>query len=384
MNRKTKPESPSGTGRFQEVLLTGLTDLSFFRNKSISESLKKGNFILAEAQIKPLIANRSKVTLRTLMLWSWFVLISLVTLFLSPKKIRAVLRSETCFFGYPSNLCFVEMAIVKHVFRKTVIFDPFIFLSDTIVDDRRYTSLRAAKKFLSIIDKCGVRSASVVLADCSGHAEYLLRNFGVNGETLHVGANDDLFFPDRSFRQNDDNEVLKLYTHSTFIPLHGLHTLVDAMSLIDAKKFHLRVAGFGQEYCEVSRRVEASGLSNVALLGMIPQDSLRAEILASDLCLGIFGSSEKSKRVIPQKFFEFIACAKPVLTQFSLSYTSDLSPAFYSTNNPENLATVLEEIYQSRDVLPERGSALYEAYCSKYGLKARDREVQRIFASHSD
>lgn len=355
--------------------------MSFFRNKSIYESLEKGNFVVREASTKPLNKNRSEITRRAILKWIWSVILSLLSLAFNPKKVKEVWSSDVCFFGYPSNLCFIEMAVVKHLFRKTVIFDPFIFLSDTIVEDRAYTSSKGVMRFLRLIDKCGSRASSVVLTDCSGHTEYLFRNFQVKGVTLHVGANDNLFFPGDRVAEESDNGVLRLYTHSTFIPLHGVECIIDAMLLLDKQKFHLTIAGFGQRFNEVSQKIEAHGLSNVTLLGMIPQEELRSEILACDLCLGIFGSSEKSKRVIPQKFFEFIACGRPVLTQSSRSYSSDLASAFHCSNDPRQLAAVLEKIHRSQDTLPQRGFELRKAYCAKYGLQARDFEIQQVFAS---
>lgn len=364
----------------QKVLFTGLTDMSFFRNKSISNSLIKGNFTVNQVCTKSPTKKRSEITFSAVLKWFLFVLLSLLGLVFNPKKVKGILTSDICYFGYPSNLCFVEMAIMKYIFRKKVVFDPFIFLSDTIVDDRAYTSSKGVKKLLYLIDTLGARASTLVLSDCSGHSNYIRENFRAESVILHVGANDELFFPSAGNSETNDDLVLKLYTHSTFIPLHGVECLVEAMRLLDNQKFHLKIAGMGQRFDEVQQKVNMYNLTNVELLGMVPQKDLRSEIVASDLCLGIFGLSEKSKRVIPQKFFEFIACAKPVLTQSSESYDSDLTSAFYCSNDFEQVAETLEEIYRIRHELRERGQKLHGAYCARYGLHGRDFEIQKLFA----
>ena len=52
-------------------------------------------------------------------------------------------------------------------------------------------------------------------------------------------------------------------------------------------------------------------------LGQLPAAELRSHTLAADVCLGVFGRSEKAGRVVPNKVFDALACGRPVVTAAS-------------------------------------------------------------------
>jgi glycosyltransferase involved in cell wall biosynthesis len=55
-------------------------------------------------------------------------------------------------------------------------------------------------------------------------------------------------------------------------------------------------------------------LQNVEFIEFLEQKELTQYIHHADICLGIFGETEKAKRVIPNKVYEAMAMKKPVIT----------------------------------------------------------------------
>jgi glycosyltransferase involved in cell wall biosynthesis len=52
----------------------------------------------------------------------------------------------------------------------------------------------------------------------------------------------------------------------------------------------------------------------VEWLGALPLAELRAHTLAADVCLGVFGGSDKAARVVPNRVYDALACGRPVVT----------------------------------------------------------------------
>ena len=91
------------------------------------------------------------------------------------------------------------------------------------------------------------------------------------------------------------------------IPLHGLETILAAARLVP--DLRITVAGRGQLDALLETRPP-----NVEWVPWIEYDRL-GDAYRSCLCaLGIFGTSAKAARVIPNKVFQALACGAPVIT----------------------------------------------------------------------
>jgi glycosyltransferase involved in cell wall biosynthesis len=158
---------------------------------------------------------------------------------------------------------------------------------------------------LRAIDRRALRSADLVVADTEANADFLAGLAGVPRSRLavcFVGAEERVFTPgwrvDKPFRA--------LFV-GKLIPLHGLETVLAAARL--APELRFRIVGSGQ-----LDRLLHERPPNVEHVPWVEYERLPDELHHAGCALGVFGTSAKAQRVIPNKVFQALACGTPVIT----------------------------------------------------------------------
>lgn len=212
--------------------------------------------------------------------------------------------------GYPGHL---DMAAAKLAARgRPIVFDPLVSLSDSFVADRgRFAPGSAPARALEWIDRSALRAADLVVADTETHADFLAELAGIPRERVAVclvGAEERLFRPAPSPQAATPRPgpFTALFV-GKLIPLHGLETIVAAARL--APEIRFRVIGSGQLESAL-----ADAPANVERVAWVPYNELPAEQWRAGCVLGVFGTSAKAGRVIPNKAFQALACGAPLVT----------------------------------------------------------------------
>lgn len=232
-----------------------------------------------------------------------------------------------------------------------LIFDPLISAYDKQVDERRKLnpeSLRA-KRLLNWESKLFQR-ADMVIADTTVHADYFAEMLGAEREKLaivYVGAEAPLFSPQPRISGKNE-EPLEVLFYGSFIPLQGPATVIEAARLYQGPPIKWTLIGQGplRKACEG----QAAGLDNVAFEDWVPYEMLPARILKADILLGVFGTTPKAARVIPNKVYQALACGRAVITQPASAYPEalrgmvDSGLIWSDPGNAESLAVRVAEL----------------------------------------
>jgi glycosyltransferase involved in cell wall biosynthesis len=213
-------------------------------------------------------------------------------------------RFDVLIVGYPGHF---DMPAARRIAgRRPLVFNPLVSLWDTLVGDRgRFGDRSAGAGVLRHVDSIAFRRADLVVADTEQHARFFRETFELPRERVEVclvGAEDRLFRP--GWQPKRDYHVLFV---GKLIPLHGLETILEAAAL--APEVPFRIIGNGQ-----LDELLAERPPNVEWVQWVDYERLPDEIQAAGCALGVFGTSEKAARVIPNKAFQAIACGTPLVT----------------------------------------------------------------------
>ncbi len=275
-----------------------------------------------------------------------------------------------------------------------IVFDPLASRYETkVLDWRRKPEGSLAAWLNRAIDRLAFKASDLVLADTEAHKQYYCREFGVSPwkvEVVPVGFDDRVFT--RSLAQRPTLSSLRespftVLFFGSFLPLHGVATAVEAAFHVwkKDKTVRFKFIGSGQTFPSARKMASDLGLANISFEGWMGQVSLAEQIASeADICLGIFGRTEKASRVVPHKIFQAMALSKPVITgqtpAVSEFFTHGKDIYLCPAGDPESLARAILELREDmalRDGIARQG---YELAWRKFTPQSLGRRLKEILA----
>jgi glycosyltransferase involved in cell wall biosynthesis len=291
---------------------------------------------------------------------------------LAVAELRLLRRPRESFdaviVGYPGHL---DLRAARRAARgRPVVFNPLVSASETLVDDRgRFRPGGFAARRLASLDRRAFHTADLVVADTAAHAEHLEEATGTRSIAVcFVGAEERLFLPG----WQPDHTFTALFV-GKLVPLHGLETILAAARL--APELRFRIVGSGQ----LDQLLDARP-SNVDHVPWIAYEHLPEELHRASCALGVFGTSDKARRVIPNKAFQAIACGAPLVTADTPAARELLrdgeSALLVPPGDPEALAAALRRLAADEALartIADGGLDAYRTHASEEVLGARWR-----------
>ena len=207
---------------------------------------------------------------------------------------------------------------------RPVVFDPLASRYETkILDWKRKPEGSPSARWNRAIDRWAFRWADLILSDTRTHKDYYCREFGVAPEKIAVVpvGFDDLVFSHslagRRLLKTAPAEPFTVLFFGSFLPLHGVEMVIEAARRIRRTDTAVRFQfiGSGQTHDHVRALASGYGLDNIDFEGWLGQAELARRVaVTADVCLGIFGRTEKARRVVPHKVFQAMALGKAVIT----------------------------------------------------------------------
>lgn len=345
-----------------KVCYFGIYDREYSRNKILISGLKQNDVEVFEC-----ISNKTGLS-------KYLDLI---------KKHRALKGNyDVMVVGYPG---FQAMILAKFLTSKPIIFDAFVSIYDSMVLDRaqvKKNSLRAL--YFWYLDKLSLTLADIVLFDTNEHINFVSKEFKIKANKfrrIFVGADTNIFYP----KEKKETGIFKVLFYGHFIPLQGVDSIVRAAKLLEEKKdIFFEIIGDGQEKEKIVQLSKNLNIENVNFIGNVSLEELSRKISEANVCLGIFGSTEKAKRVIPNKVYECVAIAKPVITSDTRAVREIFTEEelfLVPISSPESISKAILLVKSDTINANLKGKRAYEKLLSTASVKILGKELSKIIST---
>jgi hypothetical protein len=269
------------------------------------------------------------------------------------------------------------LRFLQNVERRPLIMDAFIPLYDTAVRDRelaRPESLRA--RLLLALERMSARVSDLVLTDTAAHASLVSEDLSLpEGKAQPVPICQTDPGPPHVLPGAGPLQVLLV---ATYIPLHGVETVVECARLLGGDGIEITIVGTGQEYKRIaSRAAEIPGLT------LVPRFEDAAEISArlhaAHVGLGVFGETEKAARVVPLKAALVLSHGRALVTRTGAAadacFADRRAAIQVPPGDPTALADALRQLRDDRDELERVAAAGRALYVETFAPEAVARRL---------
>lgn len=308
------------------MLLWGTCDTGKPRVRILLEGLRAQGVEVMEIRADPWRGIEDKSQVRGA--GRWLGLLARIAL-AYPRLAWDYLRApahDWVLLGYPAIVDIFVIRLLARARGARVAMDWFLSAYDTIVLDRRLVGRRHPLAWLVYATEwLAVRLADAPFMDTAAHARRMERLFRLEpGRCGHawVGVEPGVFASQHADHAapapaRPSDAPLQVLFYGQFIPLHGIPTIVEAARLLRDEPVEWRLVGRGQDADRIRTMLAEQPLPRLRQDDWVPYPELVDAITAADVCLGIFGTSDKAASVIPNKVFQVLAAGRPLITRDS-------------------------------------------------------------------
>jgi glycosyltransferase involved in cell wall biosynthesis len=278
------------------------------------------------------------------------------------RSARRTPAPDAVLVGYLGHF---DVHLARLLFRRVpIVLDHLAGASDTGRDRRLDGGPRQG--LLRLIDAAALRAADVVLVDTEEHRGALPGRHRRRAVVVAVGAPAAWFAagaaaagaaPDATDADataagdvpgGNDPGPLRVVFYGLYTPLQGTPVIGAALSLLAGTPIEVTMIGNGQD--AAAARAAAAASDGVRWLDWVPAEDLPALVASHHVCLGIFGTGGKARRVVPNKVFQGAAAGCAVVTSDTPPQRRILGEAavLVPPGDPEALAAVLRRLAADR------------------------------------
>ena len=266
------------------------------------------------------------------------------------RRARRRPRPDVVVVGYLGHF---DVLLARRLFRNVpIVLDHLVGAGDTASD--RGVSGRLRQRLLRGLDARALAAADLIVVDTDEHLATLPAAHQASAVVVAVGAPTAWFttaYDDAALSVLPEGRPLSVVFFGLYTPLQGAPTIGAALAAIAGAPVDVTMIGSGQDLAET--RDLASGNPRVTWLDWVAAAELPEVVAGHDVCLGIFGTGPKARRVVPNKVFQGAAAGAAILTSDTPPQRRVLGDAavFVPPGDSVALAAALRDLAADRDRL---------------------------------
>lgn len=312
--------------------------------------------------------------------YQWLIPFNYVNLAVKFWILKIQFGFDAVIVGFSMVGSFIDVFLARLLTGKTLIFNPLVSLYETLVTDRKMIKNSLLAKILHYMEKISYVLSDIIMTDTNQHTDYISGSFGIDRNKFRrvfIGAETSIFHPKP---QKDCGNPFIILFYGSFIPLHGVDCIVKSAKILEqAKDIRFVIVGRGQTRNHVRSLAQELGASNVLFIDWVKHENLPTLIGEADVCLGIFGGTEKSMNVIPYKVFEILAMKKPLITGHSPAieeiFTDRKNLILCEMADPKSLASYIVLLKQNPEMRTRIAQEGYKLFLEHFTLEKIGREI---------
>ena len=263
----------------------------------------------------------------------------------------------------------VFAAVVPKILGAKVVLFVFDHVPELLVENPKFGPDHRIVKITRWIEKISARWADYTIGTQIFNKQ-ILESHGIPSSRISVVLNvpDEGIFEYSPAPSHDDGTFL-IITHGSMLERHGIQTLIRAVPLLigEIPNLKVNVVGVGEYRPQLEKITESLGITDyVDFTGYVPHKEVPGYIAEAEI--GVVAIIDKTNPMLPNKLFDYLAMAKPVVTTSIpaiKAYIDDNSVMYYEPDNEHDLARCILELYRNpekRAALAAAGSASYQKY----------------------
>jgi len=285
--------------------------------------------------------------------------------------------------GFPGQTIIPLAWLLAKLNRKKIIFDAFVSLYDSVILDRKQyskKSLKALKYWL--LDWLSCQLADQILLDADEHIKYFIQTFKIKPKKFNrilISCDDSVMYP----RDNKiSRDYFLVHFHGTYIPIQGIEYIIEAAKILKEENIKFNLIGRISDYKPEIDKAKAWGVTNINFIDFLPYEKLAEHIAEADICLGMFGKTEKALRCGAFKITEAMAMKKAVITGDTPAMREFLkdkeSILFCQMANGQDLADKILELKNNPELRNKIAVGAYQVYQNYLTPKATAAELIKV------